>query len=70
MDPVIERTDEIERVTQILCKRRKNNVCLTGDPDVGKTVIVEGLASRIIDGTVPFKLQGTKIRQFCGIFAE
>ncbi|XP_074380155.1 chaperone protein ClpC1, chloroplastic-like [Apium graveolens] len=61
LDPVIGRTDEIERVAQILCKRRKSNVCLTGDPGVGKTVIVEGLASRIVDGTVPFKLHGTKV---------
>lgn len=61
LDPVIGRKDEIERVTQILCKRRKNNVCLTGDPGVGKTVIVEGLASRIIDGSIPLKLQETKV---------
>ncbi|KAK1359379.1 Chaperone protein ClpC3, chloroplastic [Heracleum sosnowskyi] len=61
LDPVIGRRDEIERVTQILCKRRKNNVCLTGDPGVGKTVIVEGLASRIINGSIPSKLQETKV---------
>ncbi|WOH04464.1 hypothetical protein DCAR_0623873 [Daucus carota subsp. sativus] len=61
LDPVIGRTDEIERVMQILCKRGNNNVCLTGNPGVGKTVIVEGLASRIVNGTVPLKLQGTKV---------
>ena len=61
LNPVIGRTDEIERVMQILCKRGNNNVCLTGNPGVGKTVIVEGLASRIVNGTVPLKLQGTKV---------
>ncbi|WOH05005.1 hypothetical protein DCAR_0624417 [Daucus carota subsp. sativus] len=61
LDPVIGRGEEIERVTQILCKRRKNNVCLTGDPGVGKTVIVEGLASRIITGSIPLKLQDAKV---------
>lgn len=61
LDPVIGRRDEIERVQQILCKRRKNNVCLTGDPGVGNTVIVEGLALRIISGSIPSKLQDTKV---------
>ncbi|GAY59216.1 hypothetical protein CUMW_192920 [Citrus unshiu] len=46
---------------QILCKRRKHNPCLIGDPGVGKTVIVEGLAQRIVNSSSPFKLQGKKI---------
>ncbi|KAL3507331.1 hypothetical protein ACH5RR_032713 [Cinchona calisaya] len=61
LDPVIGREQEIERVTQILCKRRKNNACLIGDPGVGKTVIAEGLAQLIVNATVPDKLQKKKI---------
>ncbi|KAF8400050.1 hypothetical protein HHK36_015925 [Tetracentron sinense] len=52
---------EIERVTQILCKRRKNNPCLVGEPGVGKTVIAEGLAQGITNAKVPLKLQGKKV---------
>ena len=58
LDPVIGREDEILRVIQILGRRRKNNPVLVGEPGVGKTAIVEGLATRIIEGNVPVTLQG------------
>lgn len=58
LDPVIGREDEILRVIQILGRRRKNNPVLVGEPGVGKTAIVEGLANRIIQGNVPVTLQG------------
>lgn len=58
LDPVIGREEEILRVIQILGRRRKNNPVLVGEPGVGKTAIVEGLASRIIEGNVPVTLQG------------
>ncbi|OMO92946.1 Chaperonin ClpA/B [Corchorus olitorius] len=61
LDPLVGRSKQVERVTQILCKRRKNNPCLIGDPGVGKTVIVEGLAQNIIKSMVPLKLKGKKI---------
>jgi len=61
LDQVVGRRKQIERVTQILRKRRKNNPCLVGDPGVGKTVIVEGLAANIVKGTVPSKLEGKKV---------
>ena len=58
LDPVIGRTDEILRVIQILGRRRKNNPVLVGEPGVGKTAIVEGLALKMVEGNVPVSLQG------------
>lgn len=52
----------MESVMQILCKRRKNNPCLIGDPGVGKTVIAEGLAQAIVKAKVPINLHGNKVR--------
>ena len=61
LDPVLNRDDEIESVIGILSRRMKNNPCLIGEPGVGKTAIVEGLASRIVDGAVPDKLEQKRI---------
>lgn len=61
LDPVIGRQKEIERVIQILCRRTKNNPALIGEPGVGKTAIVEGLAHRIVAGEVPEILQGRRL---------
>src|SRR4029079_3524098 len=61
LDPVIGRSKEIERVIQILSRRTKNNPVLIGEPGVGKTAIVEGLAHRIIAGDVPETLQGKRL---------
>ena len=61
LDPVLNRDDEIESVIGILSRRMKNNPCLIGEPGVGKTAIVEGLASRIVDGAVPDTLEQKRI---------
>ncbi|MGN0535552.1 MAG: ATP-dependent Clp protease ATP-binding subunit [Eubacterium sp.] len=61
IDPVIGRSEEIERVIQILSRRTKNNPCLIGEPGVGKTAIAEGLALKIVKGEVPELLAGKKI---------
>ena len=61
LDPVIGRTREIDRVIQILSRRTKNNPCLIGEPGVGKTAIVEGLAQKIADGSVPDTVKGKRV---------
>ncbi|HLV61441.1 MAG TPA: ATP-dependent chaperone ClpB, partial [Fredinandcohnia sp.] len=61
LDPVIGRDEEIRRTMQVLSRRTKNNPVLIGDPGVGKTAIVEGLARRIVDGDVPEGLKGKRI---------
>ncbi|MAT99102.1 MAG: NDP-hexose 4-ketoreductase [Anaerolineaceae bacterium] len=63
LDPVIGRSTEIERVIQILARRTKNNPALIGQPGVGKTAIIEGLAQRIIDGRVPDILHNKRVLQ-------
>lgn len=61
IDPLIGRQSEIERTTQVLCRRRKNNIVFVGEPGVGKTAIVEGLALKIYKGEVPEPLKNAKI---------
>ena len=61
LDHMVGRTEELERVIQILNRRQKNNPCLIGEPGVGKTAIAEGLAQRIATGQVPYKLQDKQV---------
>ena len=61
IDRVIGRQRELDRVVQILCRRQKNNPCLIGEPGVGKTAIAEALASKIVNGEVPYKLKNAEV---------
>lgn len=61
LDPVIGRKEEIQRVIQILSRRMKNNPCLIGEPGVGKTAVVEGLAEKIIEEDIPEQLKGKRV---------
>lgn len=61
LDPVVGREEELERLMQVLSRRTKNNPCLVGEPGVGKTAIVEGLARRIAEGIVPNEMRGKRL---------
>lgn len=61
LDPVIGRREENERLLEVLCRRIKNNPCLIGEPGVGKTAVVEGLAERIADGNIPEMLKDKRV---------
>src|SRR5699024_1457374 len=61
LDPVLGRARELDRMTELLCRRQKNNPCLVGEPGVGKTALAEGLAQRIAEGRVPRALKGRRL---------